>query len=235
MESGSLSRNGGHMIDWDAHIMFRAAWLILLSASLLAPAQEREAPANTPAAPMAMPSDRAVDSYRIYSSLMPLGETAGPGWPHELWLLGDTTVTIVASNEPCKYGRSRERDDMNPHNVVHPTDDRRQDFAEILEDFDQHCHDRVRLRPDAWSGPVPVRLLNAGEQDRFRKSRSTREPTPEFEGAPALYEFSEVYFNAKHTVSLVYATHFCGGLCGEGFWVALALENGEWKRLRWRA
>jgi len=52
---------------------------------------------------------------------------------------------------------------------------------------------------------------------------------------PALYGFSEVYFNAHHTVALVYATHWCGALCGQGFWVALALEDGQWKPLRWSA
>jgi hypothetical protein len=34
---------------------------------------------------ISVPADRAAASYQIYSDLIPLGETAGAGWPHELW------------------------------------------------------------------------------------------------------------------------------------------------------
>ena len=125
---------------------------------------------------------------------------------------------------------------MNPHEDVHPPEDRRQDFQEILEDFDVHCHDRIALDPNAWHLTAPVRLLNADEQAEFRATVALGKARPDkYKGAPALYGFSEVYFNSSHTVALVYATHFCGGLCGQGFWSAFALENGEWKRLRWEA
>jgi hypothetical protein len=128
---------------------------------------------------------------------------------------------------------------MNPHQAVHPTDDRRQDFAEILQDFDHHCHDRLILDPNSWKVAIPVRLLNAQEQKEFQSTRMNSNPSTaaaqKFKGAPALYAFSQVYFNAHHTVALVYATHWCGGLCGQGFWIAFALENGKWKPLRWNA
>lgn len=184
-----------------------------------------------------MPADRAEDSYRIYSSLMPLGETAGKNWPRELWLVRDITVTIVSSDLPCQPdSKSVDASSMNPHVAIHPTDDHREDFDEILQDFDKHCHDPIRLDPNAWKLPVPVRLLNSKQQAEFGTTRGFPERNAEdnYKGAPALYGFSEVYFNAKHTVALVYATHYCGSLCGEGFWIALALEGGEWKRLRWK-
>lgn len=41
-------------------------------------------------------------------------------------------------------------------------------------------------------------------------------------------------FNLQ-TVALVYATQWCGMLCGQGLWLAFALENGEWKPLNWNA
>jgi hypothetical protein len=87
-----------------------------------------------------------------------------------------------------------------------------------------------------WKLPVPVRLLNAKQQAEFELHVGLPEPTAEdkYKGAPALYGFSEVYFNAKHTVALVYATHYCGSRCGEGFWIALTLEGGEWKGLPWK-
>jgi hypothetical protein len=125
---------------------------------------------------------------------------------------------------------------MNRYMRIHPPEDSRSDFAEILEDFDRHCHDRLSLDADAWKPPVPVHLLNTKEQDEFRKSRMERSAAAQkYKGAAALYGFSEVYFNRNHTVAMVYATHWCGNLCGQGFWLAFALEKDEWKPLRWRS
>jgi hypothetical protein len=189
---------------------------------------------SDPAIPM--PADRVADSYKIYSSLLPLGETAGPGWPHDVLLVQDMTITVIPLDQKCNDPLSAT---MNPHQAVHPTDDRRQDFAEILQDFDHHCHERLILDPNSWKVAIPVRLLNAQEQKEFQSTRMNSNPnTPaaqKFKGAPALYAFSQLYFNAHHTVALVYATHWCGGLCGQGFWIAFALENGRWKPLRWNA
>lgn len=194
------------------------------------------APASDPPA-IAMPADRAADSYAIYSSLIPLGETAGKDWPHDYWLVQDATVTVVPADQPCRpEPNKQDQFDMNPNVGVHPTKDREKDFEEILDDFDAHCHDRVALSATAWQTRAPVRLLTPVEQQEFRGSRETKsEAAEKYKGAPALYAFSEVYFNLHHKVALVYATHWCGGLCGQGFWVALALEDGQWKRLKWDA
>src|ERR1043165_3224743 len=133
--------------------MPRAALLFAL-ASMLGFAQDRQAPAK-PAA-IAMPADRTADSYSIYSSLMPLGETADKGWPHDLWLVQDTTATVVAPHEPCNPGPPPDHRalGMNPHVAVHPTSNLQQDFVEILEDFALHCHDRLTLDRNAWTGLV---------------------------------------------------------------------------------
>lgn len=216
-----------------------AGALLLAVCSIAALAQQHEAlPVATP-----MPADRATDSYRIYSSLMPLGETAGRDWPHERWLVQDTTITVVPEAEPCTLDPAtfntnslKARMSMNPHVAVRPAEDRRQDFNEILLDFDRHCHDHVSLDPNAWRLSVPVVLLGSEEETKYREMTFAGEPVDDkYKGAPGIYGFSLVYFNANHTVALVYATHYCGSLCGEGFWVALALENGEWKRLHWNA
>lgn len=198
---------------------------------------------STPAAPMAEDRDA---SYRIYSSLLPLGETASQGWPRGLWLVEDKTVTVVRQDHPCVPPASSNPlghldDSMNPHFAVHPPDIYQKDFDEILADFDAHCHESTPLDPDPklWGLSATLRLLTPEEQKEFRSTRS-REPhdqaaVEKYKGAPALYGFSEVYFNARHTVALVYATHWCGNLCGQGLWIALALENGHWKRLPWNA
>jgi hypothetical protein len=216
----------------------RIAVLALLLPAALCGQNKTPAPAVIP-----MPSNRAVDSYIIYSSLIPLGETANKDWPHDLWLVKDATITVVPPDQPCRpkpktVNAARFDSTMNPHIAVHPPDDRKPDFAEILEDFDAHCHDSVALSPSPtlWQTGAPVHLLTPAEQQAFRDVRNTRAETPpKYKGAAALYSFSEVYFNARHTVALVYATHWCGGLCGQGMWIALALENGHWKQLHWNA
>jgi hypothetical protein len=209
-----------------------------MAALLAAPACAQKPP--TEPAPIPMPSDKVAESYRIYSSLIPLGETANKGWPHDLWLVQETTVAVVPAGQPCPPDLAKRQGiDMNPHVSVHPPEKYAADFEEILNDFDVHCHDRAQLDANAFSLMVPVHLLNAEEQKEFHETRlpALRDSAAgaKFKGAPALYGFSEVYFNAAHTVALVYATHWCGGLCGEGMWVALALEQGKWKPLDWRA
>jgi hypothetical protein len=222
---------------------YRPSWLIwsnLLGATLLL--TQTSVPA---AGSMAMAEDGA--SYSIYSSLLPLGETGGIGWPHGLWLVENKTVTVVPQDESCvpnleSTGTAHRFDDsMNPHIAVHPPDQWRKDFHEILADFDAHCHDRLDLdpNPNLWRVSAPLRLLTPEEQREFQSTRTgqpSKQATAEkYKGAAALYGFSRVYFNAGHSVGLVYATHWCGGLCGQGFWVAVALESGHWRRLPWNA
>jgi len=198
-----------------------------------------------PEQPVAMSFDRAADSYAIYSSLIPLGETGDQGWPRDLWLIQDTTMAVVNPDQPCSPARSKEADDLvtNPHTAVKPPKDRAQDFREILTDFDAHCHERITLDPEAWHLDAPAHLLNAKGQKEFRATRfgpdaANMDPAvrAKYKGAPALYGFSQVYFNRPRTIALVYATHWCGGLCGEGLWIALEKnETGQWKQLHWIA
>jgi hypothetical protein len=158
-----------------------------------------------------------------------------------MWLVQDTTITAIPPDEPCqgKPGATHFESSMNPHVGVHPPEDQRQDFNEILTDFDLHCHDRVALDPHKFTLSPPVRMLNPQQQKAFRISRSGEPKDPaiaaKYKGAPALYAFSEVYFNLHHTVALVYATHWCGNLCGEGFWLAFGLKDGKWQPLPWNS
>ena len=187
---------------------------------------------------VSMPIDRAVDSYQIYSALIPVGETAGKRWPHAFYVVRKTTVPVVRAGQPCWEPSTSNNDynwNMNPHLSVHPPADRAEDFEEILSDFDAHCHQRVRLMAGAFTTPAPVRILSPAEQDEFRDALLPGSTAMEkYRGAPALYSFSQVYFNKRHTVALVYASQSCGSLCGEGTWYALALDGGHWKPLHWR-
>jgi hypothetical protein len=184
----------------------------------------------TPSIPMS--PDRVADSYAIYSSLIPVGETAGKNWPHDLWLVADATIGM-SPDTPCKP-TAPSLAPMNPHFAVVPPENDKQDYAEILADFDAHCHERIALAANGWTTTAPVRLLSPAEQEEFRAARFAS-PEPEsavaakYKGAPALYSFSQVYFNTGHTVALVEASLWCGSQCAQSFWVALGKENWQWK------
>jgi hypothetical protein len=56
---------------------------------------------------------------------------------------------------------------------------------------------------------------------------------PEFDGAPGVNSFSEVYFNAAHTLALVHAAQSCGTSCGNWYWTVLERKDGAWHTLPW--
>jgi hypothetical protein len=187
--------------------------------------------------PIPMPAARADASYAIYALLVPSGETAGPSWPQDLWLVSDTTVTLATPGRPCwaptVNGQTPLLDTMNPHLAVQPAGEDRHDFDEILLDFDKRCHERVALHP--WKSAKPLHMLNDAQQTEFERTRFPRDATTpdKYKGAAALYSFSEVYFNAHSTVAMVYVSTWCGNVCGQGWWSAFALREGHWKPLRW--
>src|SRR6185437_2924016 len=94
---------------------------------------------NTKNHAIPMPADRVRDSYRVYSALMPIGETAGNGWPHKLWLIKNTTETVIPKDKRCTPVPGFEY--PLPQN---------EDFLEVLKDFNSHCHDRIALDTDVW-------------------------------------------------------------------------------------
>jgi hypothetical protein len=151
--------------------------------------------------------------------------------------LKERADAFIGPGHPCKPVHPRTDDlGMNPHSAVKPPGDRARDFAEILEDWDSHCHDRLLLDHDGFHTPVLVVLLDTAAQAQFQASRSHNKAKGEagrYEGAPALYGFSRIFFNQHHTVALVYATYYCGNICAGGFWVRLALTHGRWEQLGW--
>ena len=181
-----------------------------------------------------MPPDRAEDSYTIYSQLMPGKEYEPEGWPRKLWLIEETTATLVPPEQSCSPDVPGELE--NPHNAVKAPADREADLQEVLRDFDRHCHERITLTPESFRLPVPFRLLDDASQRRFWESRLAKPgqlPSKEFDGAPGLNSFSEVYFNAHHTLAMVFAGQPCGPTCGSWYWVVLEKTDGQWRSLPW--
>jgi hypothetical protein len=197
---------------------------------------------HTPFPATPMPQDRADASYQIYTMLMPVGELRNPGMPRDLWLLSDTTISLVPPDQSCMPSDVNGSDDgMNPHFAVHPPVERVQDFNEMLEDFDKECHQRVLLTPERFPTTMPLRLLTLDEQEEFISTRWDQNAgeygdqiAARYKGAPGLSTFSQVYFNSHHTMAMVFATDWCGGLCVQSYWEVLDIKDGAWERLFWK-
>jgi hypothetical protein len=187
--------------------------------------------------PVPMPQDRVTDSYEIYSQLLPGDQIEWGNVPRSHWLLEDTTkAESLDSRCASSY--------MNPHAAIEAPEERQTEFAEVLADFDAHCHDRYQLDALKFHIKLPVRLLDEEARDRYvrgvsgylpqRKSIMQAPPTPdEFKGAAGMHSFTAVYFDRKHTLAMTEIGVYCGPLCGNWRWVVLERTNGQWQILPW--
>lgn len=182
--------------------------------------------------PLSMPADRAEDSYRIYSQLISGIEFRGSGEPHEPWLIADTTLTQIQT--------------MDPRTSIKPPDVRLKEFRELLDDYDRHCNQRIHLTHEAFKLPTSFFLLNEAQQHEFAQYQEFRHVlsndalalatahAAEYKDASGIASFSQVYFNKRHTLAMVFKAWSCGGqLCGQYSWNVLELQNGVWKQLPW--
>lgn len=187
-------------------------------------------PGGTPrfAQPMPMPGDRAEDSYTIYSQLLKSGPVEWRDATRRQWLIEDTTNAI-----PLDVACHSKADlmGMNPHDAVKAPDDRQTEWNEVLADYDRHCHDVIQLDLQSFRTELPVRLLNAEDKRSFAKD--PRKPPAEFADGAGLHQFTQVFFNANHTLALVEQGMWCGSLCGNWTWVVLERREGRWEVLPW--
>jgi hypothetical protein len=167
------------------------------------------------------PTDRAADTYLIYSLLMP-GQVFKDMDSGQPWAISDTTV-----NE----------DDLNPklapEATLQPPEDNPRGFKEAVNDYNQRKKERFvltrGLRLDR-----PYVLLQPAQASEFKASRTSLEASSdmqsEYADYPGITYFSEVYFNIPQTAALVYILDWCGNLCSQAEWVYLEKQNGVWVR-----
>jgi hypothetical protein len=188
--------------------------------------------------PQPMPADRMSDSYEIYSKLLPGDQIEWGNVPRSFWLMEDTT-RAEPPDSPCATGGG-----MNPHKAIQAPEARQADFAEVLADFDAHCHDRYLLEASHFHMKLPVQVLDEAARKRFVNHVSgymppadhimQAPPTPdEFKGAAGMHSFTAVYFNRAHTLAMTEIGMYCGGLCGNWRWVVLERRDGQWRMLPW--
>lgn len=204
-----------------------AALLIFVCFAVQLLGQDRRIPRLVQ--PTAMPSDRAEDAYTIYSQLLTTGPIEWRDVKRAQWLIEDTTNGMPL-DLPCRPASGADAA-MNPHDAVKAPEDRQSEWNEVLADYDQHCHDVVQLDQGSFRTELPVRLLNA--EDKQRYMGSLLQMPAEFADGAGLHQFSEVFFNADHTLALVEEGMLCGTLCGNWAWVALEHKEGRWQMLPW--
>ena len=185
-----------------------------------------------------MPADRAAAAYAIYSQLLPGNQIEWGDVARTQWLV-EAATKAVPLDASCATGGM-----MNPHSDVRAPAERQAEFAEVLADFDAHCHDRYLLEGSRFQVKVPVRVLDEDSQKRYvagvmhylpPANDIMRAPaTPdEFKGAAGMHSFTAVYFNHAHTLALTEIGMYCGGLCGNWRWVVLERKGGSWRVLPW--
>ena len=182
-----------------------------------------------------MPADRAKDSYAIYSQLLKSGPIEWRNVSRKQWLIEETTNAMpldVSCGPVADHpGMNRHTGGIEPHTAVQAPADRQSEWNKVLADYDQHCHDVIQLDRQSFRTDLPIRLLNAEEKQTFMKNPRT--PRVEFADGAGLHRFTEVFFNANHTLALVEQGMWCGILCGNWTWVVLERRDGQWKMLPW--
>ncbi len=68
----------------------------------------------------------------------------------------------------------------------------------------------ISIRTPLTVTELPVRPLNAKDKESFDPVR----PSAEFADGAGPHQFTEVFFNANHTLAVVDEGVWCGNLCG---------------------
>jgi len=155
---------------------------------------------------VAMPADRAEDSYAIYSKLMP-GKTLAslPSAQGAVWAIAGVTMNEADRNPQ-----------VPPQGQLKPPPDNPKAFGEAVGDYEANRYARVRLEKKGFHLDHAFELVNPD--------------TAKSAGYPGVTYFSEVYFDGKHQAALVYMYEWCANLCAAGTWVYLEKHGGQWQR-----
>lgn len=90
----------------------------------------------------------------------------------------------------------------------------------------------VALAEAHYSGSVQATLRHARGVRWLADHTELATPEPLAENR--LISFTRVAYDPGETHALVYASVWCGGLCGNGTFYAFTLQNGEWRNVgRW--
>lgn len=169
-----------------------------------------------------MPADRAQDSYAIYALLTPGPALASmPPEQSSQWAIAGVTVNETDRNPA-----------VPPQGQLKPPSDNPKAFAEALFDYQTNKYVRVQLTRAPLHIDHGFALLSPDQVNDFRAAKTaptvSSETRSAWSGFPGITYFSEVYFDSKHSVALVYRNDWCAHLCAAGSWIYLERQGNRW-------
>ena len=201
---------------------------------------------------VSMPSDRADDSYAVFSLLIPVLQTT-----KKEYLVSNTT------ENPRRYRSdvqpvSQTKPPMTPIQyamsgggiVMDVPDDWMAQFNEAVEEFRHREGIRVQLERKL-NLPFPYRLIDSKGMDEYLRLLAPRSLMPQgkpwhrdpkleqkYMGQGPLIRMSEVYFDHEHSLGLVHASslEWDEGPGGNGCtqnWYAFEKRDGNWIPAPW--
>lgn len=188
-------------------------------ALLLALATSATAQLRQPASSPPIESNRASDSYAIYSLLISGGVTGNrsPERDHgHPMAIADTTISA---------------DDMNPatepDSELKPPPESQQAFYQAVQNFRARRQERAQLE-HRFKLDRPYALLSAPQVAAFSKGATAADS--DSQEMTSITRFSKVYFNTAQNAALVYTDSLCANPCSDGQWIYLEKRDGQWVR-----
>jgi hypothetical protein len=138
----------------------------------------------------------------------------------EIFLIAPTTVPAVYPDDSC----------------LSVPADHASDFRQVRADFERHNNIQTRIPAPLSSGKRYILFTTELTQELMKSPLLSRSPIVQekFGGARHLWLFSNVSFNRTKTLALFQVDAWCGGLCGEFYWIVLEKDaNGAWQSRPW--
>ncbi|HEX4582382.1 MAG TPA: hypothetical protein VH139_09985 [Acidobacteriaceae bacterium] len=197
-----------------AGIRLRNCAMALLLAFTTSSLAQQPPPANSPP----ILTNRASDSYAIYSLLLS-GGTLRDTSPHREQHLAIADETVSFEDMTSAAG---------PDGALEPPSESASAFQEVQQDFRTRRQERAQLE-HRFKLDRPYTLVSANEVAEFLKGPQGA-ASSSAAGYGNITRFSEVYFNTAQTAAMVYVDQVCATPCANGQWVYLEKRDGQWVR-----
>jgi len=188
--------------------------------------------------PEPVPPGRAADTYAILSLLISSLESTKTEY----------LIPDVTEDPERNYGAGhpvtsrKEWLAAGGGSVVEVPEDRMPQFNEGLADIAARKGQRLRLEP-RFALPLPYRMLNREAREEYQKLTPPHIQNPnhpwrldpeiarQYKGRGPLSLFSQVYFDRRQMLGMVWAMRY--GDCSEG-WFIYEKRESVWRRVPWK-
>lgn len=158
------------------------------------------------------------DDYQIYSKLITGGANSNSSRVRGLNVIASTTLDALPT-------MSRVDEQLASETGAIPSL-----LDSARKDFEKRYKTKVTLQ-NKFALSTPYRLLSPEEQrtlfeDKIKGWDNFHHKYPQAQGIRA---FSQIGYNEKRTVALLYSTFSCGSRCGDGSYYVFTKKDGNWE------